>query len=152
MQVLHRKWAAGSHPELLMVGHTCPTFVCANPRVCFTNFALPNFPRSFRVTTSSSAFLPTLIPYCLLMTTPIPTHSVMAKVVIPSLTPHNIANSPWSVPVNLTFSRVEQFLLKLFSIVKYHLHTAILFTWTDYKTIFLPIVSSPIRPPFSFTP
>jgi len=152
MQVLHRKWAAGSHPELLMVGHICPTFVCANPRVCFTNSTLPNFPRSFRVTPSSSAFLSTLVPYCLLTTAPIPTHSTMAKVVIPSLTPHNIANSPWSVPVNLTFSRVEQFLLKLFSIVKYHLHTAILFTWTDYKTIFLPIVSSPIRPPFSFTP
>jgi len=69
----------------------------------------------------------------------------MAKVLIPSLNPHSITNSPWSIPVNLTFSRAEQFLLKLFAIVKYHLHTAILFTWTDYKTIFLPIVSSPIR-------
>lgn len=149
MQVLRPKWAAGSHPELLMVGHICPTFVCANPRVYFINFTLPNFPRSFRVTTSSSASLSTLVPFDLLR---IASHSAMAKVVIPSLTPHNITNSPWSVPVNLTFSRVEQFLLKLFSIVKYHLHTAILFTWTDYKTIFLPIVSSPIRPPFSFTP
>jgi hypothetical protein len=76
----------------------------------------------------------------------------MAKVFIPSLNPHNISNSPWSVPVNLTFSRAEAFLLKLFSIVKYHLHTAILFTWTDYKTIFLPIVSSPIRTPFYLIP
>ena len=76
----------------------------------------------------------------------------MAKVVIPSLNPHNLNNSPWSLPVNLTFSRAEAFLFKLFSFVKYHLHTAILFTWTDYKTIFLPIVSNPIRSLFSFTP
>jgi len=86
------------------------------------------------------------------MTARFPTHSAMAKVVIPSLTPHNINNSPWSVPVNLTFSRAEEFLLRLFSVVKYHLHTAILFTWTDYKTIFLPIVSIMIRSLFSFTP
>jgi len=65
----------------------------------------------------------------------------MSKVLIPSLNPHSITNSPWSVPVNLTFSRAERFLLKLFAIVKYHLHTAILFTWTDYKTIFLPITA-----------
>jgi len=65
----------------------------------------------------------------------------MARIVIPSLTPHNNDNSPWSVSVHLTFSSVEDFLLKSFSAVKYHLHTAILFTWTDYKTIFLPIVS-----------
>ncbi|KAI0253443.1 UbiA prenyltransferase family [Lactifluus subvellereus] len=32
------------------------------------------------------------------------------------------------------------FILRLFLALKYHLHTAILFTWTDYKTIFFPIV------------
>jgi hypothetical protein len=128
-----------------MAGHTYPAFVCACPRIYFTKFALPNFPCSFRVTTPSGAFLSTLVPFALLKTAPIPTHSTMAKVLIPSLNPHSITNSPWSVPVNLTFSRAEQFLLKLFAIVRYHLHTAILFTWTDYKTIFLPIVSSPIR-------
>lgn len=32
-------------------------------------------------------------------------------------------------------------ILRLFLAVMYHLHTAILFTWTDYKTIFFPIVS-----------
>ena len=73
----------------------------------------------------------------------------MARIVLPSLTPHNINDSPWSVPVNLTFSRAEHFLLNFFSAVMYHLHTAILFTWTDYKTIFLPIVSFLIRYLFS---
>lgn len=34
----------------------------------------------------------------------------------------------------------------------YHIHTAILFTWTDYKTIFLPIVSFLIRYLFSPPP
>jgi hypothetical protein len=34
----------------------------------------------------------------------------------------------------------------VFSAVKYHMHTAILFTWTDYKTMFLPIVR-PTRSP-----
>lgn len=27
--------------------------------------------------------------------------------------------------------------------LQYHLHTAILFTWTDYKTIMFPVVSTP---------
>ena len=76
----------------------------------------------------------------------------MARIVIPSLTPHNINNSPWSVPVNLTFSRAEDLLVNFFSAVMYHLHTAILFTWTDYKTIFLPIVSFLIRYLFSCPP
>ena len=76
----------------------------------------------------------------------------MARIVIPSLTPHNINNSPWSISVTLTFSRAEDFLLNFFSAVMYHLHTAILFTWTDYKTIFLPIVSLFIRSPFTCTP
>ena len=71
--------------------------------------------------------------------------SIMARIVIPSLTLHNINNLPWSVPVNLTFSRAEHSLLNFFFAVMYHLHTAVLFTWTDYKTIFLPIVSIPIR-------
>ncbi|KAH9988177.1 UbiA prenyltransferase family [Russula vinacea] len=31
------------------------------------------------------------------------------------------------------------FMLRLISAVQYHLHTALLFTWTDYKTIFFPI-------------
>jgi hypothetical protein len=34
------------------------------------------------------------------------------------------------------------FMLRLISAVQYHLHTALLFTWTDYKTIFFPIVRS----------
>jgi hypothetical protein len=76
----------------------------------------------------------------------------MVRIVIPSLTPHNINNSPWSVPVNFTFSRAEDFLLDFFSAAMYHLHTAILFTWTDYKTIFLPIVSFLIRYLFSCPP
>ncbi len=76
----------------------------------------------------------------------------MARIVIPSLTPHNINNSPWSVPVNLTFSRAENFIFDFFSAVMYHLHTAILFTWTDYKTVFLPIVSFLIRYLFSLPP
>jgi hypothetical protein len=66
----------------------------------------------------------------------------MARIVMPALTPYYINNSPWSVSVHLTFSKAEAFLLSFFSAVMYHLHTAILFTWTDYKTIFLPIVSS----------
>jgi hypothetical protein len=69
------------------------------------------------------------------------THSIMARFVMPSLTPHYANNSPWSVSVNLTFSQAEDFLRQFFSAVLYHIHTAILFTWTDYKTIFLPIVS-----------
>ncbi|KAI0302810.1 UbiA prenyltransferase family [Multifurca ochricompacta] len=48
---------------------------------------------------------------------------------------------------------VVGFLLRVFSAVLYYLHTAILFTWTDYKTIFLPITvfacaTAPVR---SFT-
>jgi len=65
----------------------------------------------------------------------------MARLVMPSLTPHYTNNSPWSVSVNLTFSQAEDFLRQFFSAVMYHLHTAILFTWTDYKTIFLPITA-----------
>lgn len=30
--------------------------------------------------------------------------------------------------------------LQLIAAVQYHLYTAMLFTWTDYKTIFFPIV------------
>ena len=36
------------------------------------------------------------------------------------------------------------FILRLLSAVQYHLYTALLFTWTDYKTIFFPIVSPPL--------
>ena len=67
--------------------------------------------------------------------------SIMARLVMPSLTPHYTNNSPWSVSVNLTFSQAEDLLRQFFAAAMYHLHTAILFTWTDYKTIFLPIVS-----------
>jgi hypothetical protein len=35
---------------------------------------------------------------------------------------------------------VVDFILRLISAVQYHLYTALLFTWTDYKTIFFPIV------------
>ena len=47
----------------------------------------------------------------------------------------------WAVSVNLTLAMVLNIFLLIFSAVKYHIHTAILFMWTDYKTIFLPIVS-----------
>ena len=40
----------------------------------------------------------------------------------------------------LTSIMVVDCLLRLISAVQYHLYTALLFTWTDYKTIFLPIV------------
>ena len=46
-----------------------------------------------------------------------------------------------SFPTYLTSIMVVGFILRLLSAVKYHLYTAILFTWTDYKTIFFPIVS-----------
>ena len=46
----------------------------------------------------------------------------------------------WAVSVNLTLAMVVNIFLLIFSAIKYHIHTAILFTWTDYKTIFLPIV------------
>ncbi len=96
-----------------------------------------------------------LIQYVLLSVLPIvlrfadtfvPAHSIMARMVMPSLTPHYANNSPWSVSVNLTFGQAEDFLRQFFSAVMYHLHTAILFTWTDYKTIFLPIVSIFVSP------
>jgi hypothetical protein len=56
------KWAAGSRSEVLMVGHTCPTFVCASPHVYFAGFTQPNFPCNSLVTTSFSTFLSTLFP------------------------------------------------------------------------------------------
>ncbi|KAI9459388.1 UbiA prenyltransferase family [Russula earlei] len=45
---------------------------------------------------------------------------------------------------------VVHFILRLLSAVRYHLHTAVLFTWTDYKTIFFPITvfacaTAPVR-------
>jgi hypothetical protein len=52
----------------------------------------------------------------------------------------------WAVSVNLTLAMVVNMFRLVFSAVKYHIHTAILFTWTDYKTIFLPIVR-PARSP-----
>ena len=52
----------------------------------------------------------------------------------------------WAVSVNLTLAMVVNIFLLIFSMVKYHIHTAILFTWTDYKTIFLPIVSTTRSP------
>jgi hypothetical protein len=47
----------------------------------------------------------------------------------------------WAVSVNLTLAMVLNIFILIFSAVKYHIYTAILFMWTDYKTIFLPIVS-----------
>jgi hypothetical protein len=41
---------------------------------------------------------------------------------------------------------VVNIFLLIFSAVKYHMHTAILFTWTDYKTMFLPIVRPTCSP------
>jgi hypothetical protein len=35
---------------------------------------------------------------------------------------------------------VVDLILQLISAIRYHLYTAILFTWTDYKTVFFPIV------------
>ncbi|KAH9960956.1 UbiA prenyltransferase family-domain-containing protein [Russula compacta] len=57
-----------------------------------------------------------------------------------SPTPHCANNSPSSVSINLSFS-AEDYPFKFFSTVNYHLYTAILFTWTDHKTIFLPITA-----------
>jgi hypothetical protein len=45
-----------------------------------------------------------------------------------------------SLPAVLT-SIMLDFILRLLLALQYHLYTAILFTWTDYKTIFLPVVS-----------
>jgi hypothetical protein len=45
-------------------------------------------------------------------------------------------------PVNSTLSMVTGLILRLILVLSYHLHTAILFTWTDYKTIFFPVVSA----------
>jgi hypothetical protein len=47
-----------------------------------------------------------------------------------------------SFPTYLTPIMAVGFILRLLSAVQYHLYTAILFTWTDYKTIFFPIVCS----------
>ena len=44
-------------------------------------------------------------------------------------------------PTYLTSLMAVGFILRLLSAVQYHLYTAILFTWTDYKTIFFPVVS-----------
>lgn len=52
----------------------------------------------------------------------------------------------WAVSVSLTLAMVLNIFLLIFSTVKYHIYTAILFTWTDYKTIFFPIVR-PTRSP-----
>ena len=54
-----------------------------------------------------------------------------------------------AVSVNLTLAMVLNLFLLILSTVKYHIHTAILFTWTDYKTIFLPIVSHTRYPYFT---
>jgi hypothetical protein len=45
-----------------------------------------------------------------------------------------------SFHASLTSIMMVDFMLRLISAVQYHLHTALLFTWTDYKTIFFPIV------------
>ncbi len=51
--------------------------------------------------------------------------------------------------MNICFASFHAFLmslmpvgivLQLIAAVQYHLYTAMLFTWTDYKTIFFPIV------------
>ncbi|KAH9984498.1 UbiA prenyltransferase family-domain-containing protein [Russula vinacea] len=44
-----------------------------------------------------------------------------------------------SFHASLNSIRVVDSILRLISAVQYHLYTAILFTWTDYKTVFLPI-------------
>ncbi|KAH9958196.1 UbiA prenyltransferase family-domain-containing protein [Russula dissimulans] len=51
----------------------------------------------------------------------------------------NICFASFSFPVTLTLFMVVHFILRLLSAVRYHLYTAMLFTWTDYKTIFFPI-------------
>lgn len=123
--------------------------LCQSPRLLH-RFHASQFPCNLLAKSSSSTFFSTLFPSSRQWSHR-SVYSIMARIVIPSLTPHYINNSPWSVPVNLTFSRAEDFLLNFFSAVMYHLHTAILFTWTDYKTIFLPIVSTLVRA-FSLVP
>ena len=118
--------------------HLCKLPVCQSPSPLHDIHATQFF-RSSLVTTSFSMYPPLHRPS--LAHTFVPAHSIMARFVMPSLTPHYANNSPWSVSVNLTFAQAEDFLRQFFSAVSYHLHTAILFTWTDYKTIFLPIVS-----------
>lgn len=63
--------------------------------------------------------------------------STLSNVSHPSLM--NFCFGPF--PTYLTSLMAVGFILRLLSAVQYHLYTAILFTWTDYKTIFFPIVS-----------
>ncbi|KAI0058427.1 hypothetical protein BV25DRAFT_1830078 [Artomyces pyxidatus] len=65
----------------------------------------------------------------------------MARIVIPSLTPHYVSSTPRSISISWPFDKSGHCVSSLLSAVKYHLHTAVLFTWTDYKTIFLPITA-----------
>ncbi|KAI0044257.1 hypothetical protein FA95DRAFT_1562451 [Auriscalpium vulgare] len=64
----------------------------------------------------------------------------MTRIVIPSITPHYFSSAPWSRSLSTLSCRARP-LSKIFAFVRYHLHTAVLFTWTDYKTIFLPITA-----------
>src|SRR6267154_485056 len=79
--------------------------LCQSPRLLH-RFHATQFPCNSLVKSSSSAFFLTLFPSSR-QWFPHSVYSIMARIVIPSLTPHNINNSPWSVPVNLTFSRAE---------------------------------------------
>ena len=80
----------------------------------------------------------------------LPIQYIHSTMVMPSLTLLNINDLPWSISVTWTLCRVED--LESFFPVMYHLHTAVLFTWTDYKTILLPIASLFICCPFTCTP
>jgi hypothetical protein len=53
-----------------------------------------------------------------------------------------------SAPANSTLSMLVDFILRPLWVLRYYLHTAILFTWTDYKTIFFPIVSPWFSPAY----
>ncbi|KAI0318528.1 UbiA prenyltransferase family-domain-containing protein [Amylostereum chailletii] len=57
----------------------------------------------------------------------------------PSL--HVVFVVPWSVLLEWSTSLEECFLSKILPTITHHIHTALLFTWTDYKTIFIPVTA-----------
>lgn len=48
--------------------------------------------------------------------------------------------SPQSI-ANISVYQPELYLRRFLSHATFHAHTMLLFTWTDYKTIFIPVVS-----------
>ena len=55
-----------------------------------------------------------------------------------------------TIPVGLVSSRyLYDAFDAMFAAIRWHIHTLILFTYTDYKTIFIPVVSIPHPPSLS---